>query len=67
MGKLVVHQDKIKDINAVIDVCPFGAMEDNGGKLEINAACKLCKLCTKKFPDVMEFVEEKQGVAVDKS
>lgn len=67
MGKLVVHQDKIKDINAVIDVCPFGAMEDNGGKLEINAACKLCKLCTKKFPDVMEFVEENQGVAVDKS
>ena len=67
MGKLVVHQDKIKDINAVIDVCPFGAMEDNGGKLEINAACKLCKLCTKKFPDIMEFVEEKQGVAVDKS
>lgn len=67
MGKLVVHQDKIKDINAVIDVCPFGAMEDDGGKLEINAACKLCKLCTKKFPDVMEFVEEKQGVAVDKS
>ena len=68
MGKLIVHQEKITDIAAMIEICPFKALEENNGKLEINAACKLCKLCVKKGqPGVMEFVEEEVGPAVDKS
>lgn len=68
MGKLVVHQDKVTDIAAMVALCPFKALEDNNGKLEINAACKLCKLCVKKGqPGAMEFVEEEEGPAVDKS
>ena len=68
MGKLIVHQEKITDIAAMIEICPFKALEEKNGKREINAACKLCKLCVKKGqPGVMEFVEEEVGPAVDKS
>ena len=68
MGKLIVHQEKITDIAAMIEICPFKALEEKNGKLEINAACKLCKLCVKKGqPGVMEFVKEEVGPAVDKS
>ena len=68
MGKLIVHQDKVTDIAAMVALCPFKALEDNDGKLEINAACKLCKLCVKKGqPGAVEFVEEEEGPQVDKS
>lgn len=68
MGKLIVHQDKVTDIAAMVAICPFKALEDNNGKLEINAGCKLCKLCVKKGqPGAMEFVEEEVGPKVDKS
>ena len=32
MGKLKVNQDKITNIDEVIKICPFGAMENNNGK-----------------------------------
>ena len=68
MGKLIVHQDKVTEIAAMVALCPFKALEDNNGKLEINAGCKLCKLCVKKGqPGAMEFVEEEAGPQVDKS
>ena len=48
MGKLVIHPDKIQDIKALVAICPFGAMQEQGGSVEITAACRLCKLCVKK-------------------
>ena len=67
MGKLIVHQDKVTDINAMISICPFNALEEKDGKLEVNAGCKLCKLCVKKGqPGAMEYVEE-EVKTVDKS
>ena len=66
MGKLIVHQEKVQDIAALIKICPFGAMEANDGKIEINAACRLCKLCVKRGRGVFEFVEETLS-AIDKS
>ena len=66
MGKLIVHQEKVQDIAALIKICPFGAMEDKNGKIEINAACRLCKLCVRKGNGVFEFVEE-TTVGIDKS
>ncbi|MBE8955301.1 MAG: electron transfer flavoprotein subunit alpha/FixB family protein [Quinella sp. 2Q5] len=67
MGKLIVHQDKIQDVAALVKICPFGAMENRNGKLEINAACRLCKLCVKRGKGVFEFVETEAAVGVDKS
>lgn len=66
MGKLIVHQEKVQDISALVKICPFGAMEAKDGKIEINAACRLCKLCVRKGKGVFEFVEETVS-AVDKS
>jgi electron transfer flavoprotein alpha subunit len=67
MAKLVVNQDKIINIDELIKICPFGAMENKVGKLEINAACKMCKLCVKKGPaGAVEYVED-EVKSVDKS
>lgn len=62
MGRLVVHNEKLNPeiIKELLKICPFGAMEEKNGKIEINAACKMCRLCVKKGPKgVMEFVEDK--------
>lgn len=66
MAKIVINQEKINDINAVIKLCPFGAIEENGNSVEINAACKMCKICVKKGPSgAFEFVEDKV-IKIDK-
>lgn len=67
MGKLIIDQSKIEDIQALIDVCPFGAMEEKDGKLEINAACKTCKLCVKKGPKGAVTYVEDEKPQIDKS
>jgi Electron transfer flavoprotein, alpha subunit len=69
VGKLVVNQEKLTPsiIEELVNICPFGAIEDKGGKIEVNAGCKMCKLCVKKGPaGVMEFIEE-ETEAIDKS
>lgn len=69
MGKLVVNQEKLNSeiISELLNICPFKAIEEHEGKIEINAGCKMCKLCVKKGPKgVMEFIEE-EIVKVDKS
>jgi electron transfer flavoprotein alpha subunit len=67
MAKLVVNQEKITNIDELIKICPFGAMENNKGMLEINSGCKMCKLCVKKGPaGAVEYVED-EVKTVDKS
>lgn len=58
MGKIIVHQDKVKSANELIDLCPFGAIEYNDSGVVINAGCKMCRICTNKEPDVFEFFEQ---------
>lgn len=67
MGKLIVHQEKVQDSAALIKICPFGAMDDKDGKIEINSACRLCKLCVRKGKGIFEFVETKTLAEIDKS
>lgn len=69
MSKLICHQENVNESNIqeLIDVCPFDAIENNNGIIEINAGCKMCKICVKKGPKgVMEFIEE-EVAKVDKS
>lgn len=67
MAKLVVNQDKISNIEELIKICPFGALENNDGKVEISGACKMCKLCVKNGPKgAVEYVEE-EIKEIDKS
>lgn len=67
MGKLIVHQEKVQDIAALIKICPFRAMENKDGKIEISSACRLCKLCVRKGTGVFEFVETETLAQIDKS
>lgn len=69
MSKLICNQDKVNEliIEELIKVCPFGAIESKDGTIEVNAACKMCKLCVKKGPaGVMEFIED-EAEGVDKN
>lgn len=67
MAKIIVHQEKVKDQKALIELCPFQAIEVVDGKVDINAACKMCKICVKKGPDgVFEYIEDEK-VEIDKS
>ena len=65
MKELVIHQDKIdeKDLAGIIGICPFGALEEIHGTVEINAGCKMCGICVKKGPQgVFELREETGGL-----
>ncbi|MBC8062793.1 MAG: electron transfer flavoprotein subunit alpha [Clostridiaceae bacterium] len=69
MSKLICNQEKVNESNVeeLIKVCPFGAIEFKEGKIEINAGCKMCKLCVKNGPrGIMEFIET-EALKVDKS
>ena len=60
MGKLHVNQNMLneKNIDELVNICPFNAIEEVDGKLSINAGCKMCKLCVKNGPKgVIEFIE----------
>jgi electron transfer flavoprotein alpha subunit len=67
MAKLVINQEKITNIDELLKICPFGALENNNGKVEISGACKMCRLCVKKGPKgAVEYIEE-EIKAIDKS
>lgn len=68
MAKLVINQSLVGNIQDMITICPFNAMEEKDGKLNINSACKMCKICVKKGPKgAVEYVEDMVKEAVDKS
>jgi len=67
MAKIVIHQDKAVDKAALTALCPFSAIETVNDYLQINAACKMCKICVNKGPaGVFEWCEE-PVVSIDKS
>ncbi|WP_270941885.1 electron transfer flavoprotein subunit alpha [Romboutsia lituseburensis] len=66
MAKIVINHEKVKNIEEIVKICPFNALEIVDNKLEINSGCKMCKLCVKKGPEgVFEF-EEDQRVEINK-
>ncbi|MEY8543691.1 electron transfer flavoprotein subunit alpha/FixB family protein [Dubosiella newyorkensis] len=68
MAKLVLHPENIDDPQVLIDLCPFKAMEMTADGLNINAGCKMCKLCVRKGPKgAVEFVEDQVQPQIDKS
>jgi electron transfer flavoprotein alpha subunit len=68
MGSIKINQNKIQNHEEVISICPFNALEINSkGEIEINAACKLCKICIKKGPEgAFEYIEDEVKL-VDKT
>jgi len=68
MGKLAINKEKItpEAAEALIKICPFGAISYNGGELDISSACKMCKMCVKKGNGAISY-EEEEKPTVDKS
>ena len=67
MAKLIVNQEKITNINDLIKICPFGAIENKNGEAYINSGCKMCKLCVKKGPEGAVVYIEDEIKTIDKS
>ena len=67
MGKLVINHNLVtpEKAEALVSVCPFGAISYENGKLDISSACKVCKMCVRKGQGLVDFVEEKKEI--DKS
>lgn len=67
MGKLVIKEALVTPEKAakLIELCPFGAINYEGEKLDISSACKMCKMCVRKGDGLVEFVEDAREI--DKS
>lgn len=63
MSSLIVNEKLVNSQNAkqLIDLCPFGAISYENGKLQISSACKMCKLCVKKSDGIIQLNEEKSA------
>ena len=63
VARLVLNAERLKELTqeeliAAKNICPFNAIELNADTLEINAGCKMCKICAQKGPKgVFELVE----------
>ncbi|MEG0963686.1 MAG: FAD-binding protein [Lachnospiraceae bacterium] len=68
MPRLEICQEKIMDKEEFVKICPFGALEETNGKISINAACKMCRLCVKNGPkDAVKYIEDEKKKEIDKS
>ena len=67
MSFIKINQEKATDKAALVKLCPFGAIEVKDGKLEINAGCRMCRMCIRKGGGAFELVEDDVRPSVDKS
>jgi electron transfer flavoprotein alpha subunit len=60
MAGIVIHPEKITDAQALVAICPFGALCCTpDGRLEVTEACRMCKICVRKGPEgVFEYRED---------
>ena len=67
MGKLVINHNLVTDekAQALLEICPFGAISYEDGKLDISSGCKMCKMCVRKGQGLVDFVEDVKEI--DKS
>ncbi|MBQ0035915.1 MAG: electron transfer flavoprotein subunit alpha [Firmicutes bacterium] len=66
---LKINQNLVNDETgkALQELCPFNAISYENNKLDINAGCKLCKMCVRKGPaGVVTFEEETQTSTINK-
>ena len=67
MGKLVINHNQVtpEKAEALVSLCPFGAITYADGKLDISSGCKMCKMCVRKGQGLVDFLEETKEI--DKS
>ncbi|MBP5209785.1 MAG: electron transfer flavoprotein subunit alpha [Clostridia bacterium] len=70
MSKLIIHTEKLTPEikRQLIAVCPFGAIEEKDGALDITAACRMCGMCVRRGPaGVMEMLRDEPAPSLDKA
>jgi len=68
MGYIKIHQELIQDLQSLLALCPFQALEQHGAELAIGAGCRMCRMCIRKGGGVFEYVEDASDApAADKS
>ena len=67
MGKLVINHHLVtpEKAEALVSLCPFGAISYQDGKLDISSGCKMCKMCVRKGQGLVSFEEDRKEI--DKS
>ena len=65
---LKINQNLVNDETAktLVELCPFGAISYDNGKLDINVACKSCKMCVRKGPEGVVTFEEDEVSTINK-
>ena len=60
MGKLVINHNLVtpEKAEALVSLCPFGAITYEEGKLDISSGCKMCKMCVRKGQGLVDFQED---------
>ena len=60
MGKLIIQHNLVtpEKAQALVEVCPFGAISYEDGVVDISSGCKMCKMCVKKGGGLVEFQED---------
>ncbi|HYE81099.1 MAG TPA: electron transfer flavoprotein subunit alpha/FixB family protein [Clostridia bacterium] len=67
MVKIIINQNKAANPEELVELCPFSAIEYLEGQLQINAACKMCKICVKSGPAGVFELKEETVKAIDKA
>ncbi|WKY45333.1 electron transfer flavoprotein subunit alpha/FixB family protein [Eubacteriaceae bacterium ES2] len=65
--KIINENVDKKTYEAFAAICPFDAFSYENNRLDITAACKMCKMCLKKGPEGVLVFEEDKQVEIDKS
>jgi len=66
MASIVIDIGKCDLCGHCIDICPFNACEIKDGRIEINAACKMCRLCIKNCSNEAISIALDEGPGINK-
>ncbi len=61
----IKHQPGL-NLEELIAICPFSAIEKAGDALTINAGCRMCRICVKRRPDVFSLAETATPTRINK-
>lgn len=65
--KIITENVDQKTFEALAEICPFDAFSYVNARLEVTAACKMCKMCLKNGPAGVLELEEDEKISIDKS